>query len=162
MTQTSKAAGGGRDVPRVLYTYANKEGDRCALAIRDDLDTVPNPLSAKPLLYAPQTPEKVRTHYYNSIAKIISYNDDPGLMAERVLLHQLPNGDTFLEVQLTPEGQHYLEQYHTEYYAWYDYEEFYRRYVPHMPHAKKHFERDFSPRLKEALKRLGMAPKAKR
>lgn len=146
-------------LPKVLYTFENDHGDRLALVIKNDLDDIPNKYSIKPAMLHPQTPEAVRTMLYNELANRIRQRMYEKLtIAKRVTLHTMPNGDSFLEVQLTDKGKTYLEDYNTNnshYYTWTTYE----RYDPNAISAGMFWKR-FSAPLKVVLTYLGMKPSA--
>ena len=143
----------------VLYTFRNSMEDLCVLVIEDDLDTVPNPLSCEVALYQPQTPDMVRTMYYNSIAHVVRWGqEEEAVMANEVRLHQQPDGTYFLEVELTPAGKLSLERMNQHAGPMY-YFVGWKHFDPQQADAKKTFEKDFTRRLKSALKCVGLAPK---
>ena len=154
MTRIPPSAGG---VPKVLYTFENHNGDRLALAIRKNLDEVPNRGYIKPPMLHPRTPDAVRTLLYNELANRVRVRMYERLtMATKVLLHTLPNGDSFFEVQLTDQGRKYLEDYYTNESHYYTFTS-YDHYDPSGIGAKQLFK-VFQPPLREALTFIGMRP----
>lgn len=149
--------------PLMLYTYENERDDICSLVIRDDLETVPNPLSCDPALYAPRTPETVRTLYYNKIARITPKpNEAPALMAEFIRLHIMPDESMFLEVRLTKAGLEFLKDFHFDMGGFGFHSQpvcDYREYNPIEKLSRQWYKNLFTSRLRDALTFLGLNPK---
>lgn len=152
-------------VPYVIFTFAFADGERGVLAIEDDLDELPSPLWEEAALYMPRTPDKVRTMCYNQVAQHVAPKKHqqpptPAIMAERVLLHTLPNGDPLLEVQLTREGLEFLEWYHSDsgFGFHHSFDFFYSEYDRRSQGGRFLFDEHFEARLKAAIRHIGLAP----